>query len=215
MKKNLFDNSKLQEEIQWGNIPVGNMTDEELYSKNWNLIDIKRQHFADPNFRKKHHDGILKNARENIEWLQKTIDRNKKIGKDHNRVKKISEKAKERFKDPIKHKEISEINKLRNGKKVITPIGNFDTITLAAKALGIASNTLRRYIRSKKSGYSVEEKNNHYKNTGKKITTPYGIFESKTAAAIYISDLGISNSEKKIDNYLKNNPTEYYYINKD
>jgi len=37
MKKNLFDNSNLQEEIVWGNIPVSGMTDEELHSTNWNL----------------------------------------------------------------------------------------------------------------------------------------------------------------------------------
>lgn len=32
----MFDNSNMMEPIEWGNIPVGDLTDEELHSKNWN-----------------------------------------------------------------------------------------------------------------------------------------------------------------------------------
>ena len=39
MKKKLFDNSNLQDEIVWGNIPVGELTDEELHGTNWNRED--------------------------------------------------------------------------------------------------------------------------------------------------------------------------------
>lgn len=35
-KKKFWDNSSLQEEIVWSNIQLPGVTDEELYSKNWN-----------------------------------------------------------------------------------------------------------------------------------------------------------------------------------
>ena len=38
MKKKMFDNSNLQNDIEWGNIPVGNMSDDELHTKNWNVV---------------------------------------------------------------------------------------------------------------------------------------------------------------------------------
>ena len=37
MKKSLWDNSNLQKEIKWDNIPVKGVTDEELHTTNWNL----------------------------------------------------------------------------------------------------------------------------------------------------------------------------------
>lgn len=39
MTKKMWDNSNMQEDIEWGNIPVGNMSDEELYKKNWNRVE--------------------------------------------------------------------------------------------------------------------------------------------------------------------------------
>ena len=39
MTKKMWDNSNMQEDIEWGNIPVGDMSDEELYKKNWNRVD--------------------------------------------------------------------------------------------------------------------------------------------------------------------------------
>jgi len=49
-KKKFWDNSSLQEEIVWGNIQLPGLTDEELYSTNWNLrwskSDITKQRIS-------------------------------------------------------------------------------------------------------------------------------------------------------------------------
>jgi hypothetical protein len=38
-KKKMWDNTNMQEEIQWGNIELPGMPDEILLSKNWNRVD--------------------------------------------------------------------------------------------------------------------------------------------------------------------------------
>ena len=47
-KSKMWDNSNLQQDIQWGNIELPGLSDEELYNKNWNHIDAAKSRMANP-----------------------------------------------------------------------------------------------------------------------------------------------------------------------
>lgn len=158
-------------------------------------------------------EGAQRNAAENKEWYKKTVEKNKRIAKDPARTKKIVDTKKAKASaDPSYLDNVKENNKKLRAKKVKTPKGEFESLREAAEAEGIAENTLRRYIKQGKEGYWSETKNSHYKRTGKPIKIPEGVFESKSAAGIFLHKQGLPNAEKKLDKWLKENPSEYYYI---
>jgi hypothetical protein len=58
MKKKMFDNSNMQGDIEWGNIPVGDLTDEELHKKNWNMATAIKQRMSNPEQRQQIGDSM-------------------------------------------------------------------------------------------------------------------------------------------------------------
>lgn len=50
MKNKMFDNSNMMEPIEWGNIPVGDLTDEELHSTNWEAKAKGKANAQDPDW---------------------------------------------------------------------------------------------------------------------------------------------------------------------
>ena len=50
INKKLFDNSNLQEDIEWGNVKLPGLSDEELYKKNWNMVDAQKAVHARPDY---------------------------------------------------------------------------------------------------------------------------------------------------------------------
>ena len=158
-------------------------------------------------------EGVRKNAKNNQQWYDATVEKNQRIGKDPVRNKKISKSLSNFYSTDENKQIITEINQQRQAKKVTTPIGEFDSVTEAADALGIAANTLRRRCERKLPGYYIQKKNGHYKTTGKTIQTPFGLFSSKSEAGRFALDNNImQNAVKKIDKFLKTDPENYYYI---
>jgi len=160
-------------------------------------------------------EGARKNAKENTDWYEKTVKKNRAIANDPERVRKISE-SKKRIKEqnPELWQKLCNDASKRNSQKVTTPYGIFPSLKEASNALGIAGNTIRRYVNMGVEGYSMETKNR--KTTGKPIITPIGIFVSKSQAGLaYCEFHGNRNGDKFVSNKLKDQPKEYYYISKE
>lgn len=166
----------------------------------------------DDSWELKQRNGAQKNAKENKDWLKKTTDRNRALAKDPARIQKIKEHQQLLIQDETYMATLTKRNREQNGKKIITPIGEFSTLTQAAEALGIAMNTLRRYITCQKPGYKMEQKNLHRRTTGKPIMTPSGPYESISTAAIHASNAGLANALKKISKWIKQENSGFYYI---
>lgn len=96
--------------------------------------------------------------------------------------------------------------------KIMTPWGEFSSVTEARKAGNISEDTLRRRIQKGLEGYARIGNTNN-KKFGKPIQTPFGKFNSKVEAATYAEKNNIMlNASKKIAKFLKNDPENYYYI---
>ena len=97
--KKFWDNSNLQQDIVWGNQPVYGLTDEELYSTNWNLkkttADKEKARerslaiLKDPNWQLKNQQGQIQRA--NTNWSDKLLGNKNSLGKQ-NRKGKINSK---------------------------------------------------------------------------------------------------------------------------
>jgi hypothetical protein len=77
----MWDNSNMQEDCEWGNIPVGNMTDQELYKKNWTKSRTDNNGMLKPSSKEKHQKSI--SNRDSV-WLKNVSEANKKKEKDPN-----------------------------------------------------------------------------------------------------------------------------------
>ena len=146
MTKKMWDNSNMQEDIEWGNIPVGNMTDEELYKKNYNLIDANKQ--------------VVKDRLDNG-WLEKNRQaiKNRKPGYGE-KISKTSlelrsnpewkkgwlETVKQRNKDPEYQSRLQEGNKKRS-KPIMTPAGRFESRADAARHYDIWSARIAVFLK--------------------------------------------------------------------
>ena len=62
---------------------------------------------------------------------------------------------------------------------------------------------------------SESKKGKSYGGNLKPIKTPYGIFNSRLEAGNKIKEFGITNAHKKIDQFVKNDPKNYYYISRE
>ena len=79
MTKKLFDNSNLQQEIEWGNVPVGNMTDQELHSRPWEKITQGQQNAQDPEWQRKQAQAQARRAES--DWSNKLLGNTNGAGK--------------------------------------------------------------------------------------------------------------------------------------
>ncbi|CAB4166138.1 hypothetical protein UFOVP849_17 [uncultured Caudovirales phage] len=71
------------------------------------------------------------------------------------------------------------------------------------------SASMKGRIKSVEHHNRIAEKN---RSRSKPIQTPWGRFESRKAAVEHAAGLGIANASKKMDKWLRLQPTEYYYI---
>jgi hypothetical protein len=108
-------------------------------------------------------------------------------------------------------------------KKTITPIGSFDTMKSAAKALGISVDILRNYIKHDKKNYyyskenlfvgvrKVHDPSDFHPALGyrlaKKVMTPAGMYRTRPQAA---RAFGLLTEEMKL--LMKLNPEDFYFI---
>jgi hypothetical protein len=83
---------------EWGNIPLPGLSDEELFSKNWDHSARNYERYADPTYKKRHHEAIIK-ATQSEEWKKNQLEANQRM-----RTKEWNQKhleiMKELYKDP-------------------------------------------------------------------------------------------------------------------
>ena len=195
MKKNLFDNSNLQEPIEWGNIPVGGMTDEELHSTNWNYIDAARERNNCPSTQEKYRaEGKRKSQSEEHKALMREV--NKKTAQTKEWQQAHNQENSKRFNDPTWKEWKAEDNR----KKMSNPNWHPELM----KGIEQRDKTPKFQEHLKKL------KQNKYKP----IHTPYGDFPSKKDAVESMGKAGIVNAIGKLREWLKTKPTEYYYLDK-
>ena len=125
MNKKLFDTSKLQN-VEWGNIELPGITDEELHSKKWQQV---RKDITDTTqWKSSHSKGIEK--RSDSTWKENVTKGNQKkytdeyLAKHRERIKKRTDSDK--FKKAVK------ANGIKRRKPVMTPDGVFDSRKAAA-----------------------------------------------------------------------------------
>jgi hypothetical protein len=58
-----------------------------------------------------------------------------------------------------KYKERKDKDNLPNSKAIITPMGEFSSINLASRSLGIGDRTLSKWLKDKKPGYYFKDEN--------------------------------------------------------
>lgn len=93
-KKKLWDNSSLQQDIEWGNQTLDGITDEELYNTNWNLKKTSKQKeqarrtaeelVVDPDWQTKQAYGQEKRASSG--WESKMIGNKNGTGKRKTKI---------------------------------------------------------------------------------------------------------------------------------
>jgi hypothetical protein len=145
-KKSFWDNSSLQQDIEWDNQELPGIPDEVLLTKNWEQIDLNRE--------------IVKNRIKNG-WLEKNREaiKNRKLGYGE----KISKTSKKLRSNPEWKKEwlktIAERNKdpeyqakLKEGRKklckpIMTPAGRFESRAEAARHYNIWSARIGTFLK--------------------------------------------------------------------
>jgi DNA repair ATPase RecN len=155
----MWDNSNIQEGIEWGNVELPGLTDEELYKKNWNLITANREVIKnrdkDGSWSRKNAEAA-KNRRpgwsntisetsfktkSNPEWkktFKKTIE---KRNQDPEYFKKLHEGIDKRNNDSEWYKKNLEAAQKRI-KAIMTPEGKFNSVKEAIEHYNKVRNSL-------------------------------------------------------------------------
>lgn len=199
----MWDNSNMQEDFEWGNIPVGSMTDEELYKKNWN-----------------HHEGIKEywNSEQGKEQKKQLSELSKKsnaerLANDQYR-NKISETSRKIAKDPSRNAKLSKSSKLYwNSEQGSQQRSELSKENWKNNRESMSKGLKDRYADgslAKKISDSLRNSNKLKEATAKQtnqIQTPDGIFPSRKAAAEFYKI-----DPTAINRRIKSHPDQYYYI---
>lgn len=228
MTKKLFDNSNLQQEIEWGNIPVGNMTDEELHGTNWNHLTAMQDLAKSPEWRKKLHAAVkteefskLKSEQTTRLWQDPDYKKVQHAAvttpevKQKQRAAALAREANPEFKqkkkdlldptyqDPIRNKKISDMR-----KRYIAD--NPDTMKELSRKSHEGKTKEYYDAKSQKrrqNGTWLEGVRKAGAQRRKPIMTPAGRFESKGDAAKHYKW-----DSAAVGYWLKKDPANWYYI---
>lgn len=145
-KKNLWDNSSMQTEEQWGNIQLPGLSDEELHSKNWNRITGLREYYKKETVEAKKERGA------NISKAKLINHPTKGIPNSLEQKEKIS-KALKGKKKPTRSKQ----HRFRKSKPLMTPDGPFPSTMAATEHYGYkwAENCTHKIKRGHKGWYWI------------------------------------------------------------
>lgn len=128
----------------WGNIPVGNLTDEELHGKNWNKVTANREN-AKIGWRKG------KNFRSK-EGTQRISDATKQRVNNSAEQDRMQSAYQEKRKDPKWYAEwrakVTQGNK-KHSKIVVTPEGEFASRRECARFYGHADSWVLSQIKKR------------------------------------------------------------------
>lgn len=148
----MWDNTNMQEDFEWGNIPVGNLTDEELYKKNYNLIDANREvakSRLDNGWLEKNREAIKKRKPGYGEKISKT---SKELRANPEWKKEWLETIDKRNSDPDYQARLKEGNKKRS-KPIMTPAGRFESRADAARHYNIWSARIGAFLKKDPSNW--------------------------------------------------------------
>lgn len=144
----------IKQDDEWGNIELPGLSDEELFTKNWNVVAANRDKAKDPKWIEAQKEG---NA---VRWLDPEFrKKNKERYQDPELAEKIRIKNQTLAKDPTWLEKMKSINE--NKRKDPAHIERHQTAV---------------DIRTKDPDWQKTVKR-------KSIQTPDGIFESRVAAA--------------------------------
>lgn len=128
-KNKMWDNSNMQEDLEWGNIELPGCPDEVLLTKNWTKSRTDNNGMLKPGSKEKHQKSI--SERDSV-WLNNVSKANKEKEKDpsfrNKRQSAIDKRT--RSKDWI---EKQKSNAKKKRKPVHTPAGDFESRSEAAK----------------------------------------------------------------------------------
>jgi hypothetical protein len=144
----MWDNSNLQEDIQWGNIELPGLSDEKLLTTNWTQVTAAKNRMANPATRKKLINSRKKQntteylehmSKQRLDSMDKPVDNsNKSLREKLTEVNRISAKnpihyanrcaANKKMKDDPKWREAHAKGVLTYSEEVMTPMGIFPSM---------------------------------------------------------------------------------------
>lgn len=145
---------KPTQQEEWGNIELPGLSDEKLYNTNWirkasHIEHSKRvtEWHKDKEFRSKWEKGV-QDTLKNPEYRKKFERGEAEKRNDPKYWEAYYAGIKRREKDKSYHKSRIEKSTAVIARRVQTPLGVFDTITLAAQAHSIGNETMRYRLKS-------------------------------------------------------------------
>ena len=192
----------INDKDEWGNISVPGITDQELYTKDWNKIGAIKQYYKNNPDASQQISDRIKNRHK-----KETIDQKK------NRIEKT--------KNTSGWQQNNSLLKEKQKKPLITPSGIFESIMSASQYYNVDVSTIKNYIKNnpiqwkylhssdipKGKKQSTEVIDNRIKKNQKKIMTPMGLFDSRKDAAE-----GNNVSLVTVSTKVKKYPDQWYYI---
>lgn len=110
---------------EWGNIELPGLSDEELYSKNWNMVRDSENLVCSDEWKENHRIGISKRS-ESESWKIKTsLGNKKKAQEENNRINYL--KGIEQRNQSEHFIKIVKDNGLKRKKPIVVPWGTFDS----------------------------------------------------------------------------------------
>ena len=172
----------------WGNIELPGLSDEELFTKDWNKIAAQQETFKDPK-RQETHKEMLKQRSNDPKWN-----------------KNVKQGYKKRLTDP---------KAVANHQKAIdqraTKTNWYENTVKKNQAMAKDPEYLRKHQEGMDKVKQTDEWKESVKQRGlkrrKTIQTPYGIFHGLTECA---KQLGIHTCTVRYK--MTHNPTEWHFI---
>lgn len=146
MTKKMWDNSNMQEDIEWGNIELPGLPDEKLLNTNWNLVEANRKVAKD-----RLKNGWLEKNRKAAKnrkpgYGEKISKTSKELRADPDWKKEWMETIEKRNNDPEYQARLKEGNKKRS-KPIMTPAGRFESRADAARHYNIWSARIGAFLK--------------------------------------------------------------------
>jgi len=190
--------------VEWGNISLPGLSDEDLYGKDWIKIGALKDYYRDPKKRQAIAERVVEqHANETEEEKRLRIQKTKETEGWKNSIETLREEKK---------------------KPIITPDGLFDSMATAAEHFSVDVSTIKNRIVKDPTNWNYADPNDRpagkkqskatvehrAKKNQKPIMTPAGLFNSRKEAA-----LGNKVSTVTVTNKLNNDKENWYYIIKE
>lgn len=110
-KKNKF---VFHNDVEWGNRPINDISDEKLLNINWNYVMLNNERYADPEYKQKHHNSVKKfHKSKTSEFIEKHKQSIRKFTQDTTYQQKQRQMMLAKQKDPeYKRKQLEGMHKV-------------------------------------------------------------------------------------------------------